>query len=367
MRKITSTRTASFGVDLSWRMAVCLGKLAGLPELEVGGVGRVDGRANGLEGVRSVMQGPVVGVGVELAEVTTGREGDKLGGAPPGGVTGRGPGGGGGVDIHVGREGIVHEVRAAAATKVPAENEGFNAGVAAAFGLDDSDPLKVLLHLRVHEAHVLAAEYLGQECAARLQDKRGDVERRQDQLRLYVLVYVVQSSDVRGAVRNDNVGLAAGEVVDDLLCSRHAGYVPLDLENTREWGHVLKIHRHDPRLPRIVAFWVETATQHLAPAPRRRAEVHSPLHTLENAKLVVDLHQLECRSCPPPFDFSFPIVNVAFVFALFPHLRSRSFSPFSPYFLPCVPVLSFQFTLLSLSLSFLDSFSLFLSLFGSTL
>lgn len=66
-----------------------------------------------------------------------------------------------------------------------------------------------------------------------------------EELRLDVFVEIVKSSDVRGSVAHDELSLTSTERVNDLIGSRFARNVTLDLNDARNGCHLLKVHSYD--------------------------------------------------------------------------------------------------------------------------
>jgi len=122
--------------------------------------------------------------------------------------------------------------------EVSAHDERLDARIARATRLGDDHVAKEYLELGNEQRRVLAAEYLPNERAARLEQVSGDVHGGQQQLRLHILVQVVESGDVRRAVKHDQVHqLAAVELGEYFFGGALLSDVALQLRDAGQRGH----------------------------------------------------------------------------------------------------------------------------------
>ena len=116
------------------------------------------------------------------------------------------------------KESIHRGDKAKGKVEVAADNERFNGRVSAAFGLRNGHFGEETSHLAVQETHISASEYLGEEGASGAEGVGGDVEGGEEELRLHVLVDVVETSHIRSAVTHHKIGEISLKVTDNQLC-----------------------------------------------------------------------------------------------------------------------------------------------------
>lgn len=80
-------------------------------------------------------------------------------------------------------------------------------------------PLRAVWCGAAEQRDARTSEYLGNKGAAGPKHVADDGHRRQQQLRLHVLVKVMKAGDVGGAVADDQVGVMAVKVGDNLFGS----------------------------------------------------------------------------------------------------------------------------------------------------
>mmetsp|Transcript_47062 Transcript_47062/g.94307 ORF Transcript_47062/g.94307 Transcript_47062/m.94307 type:complete len:225 (+) Transcript_47062:236-910(+) len=155
---------------------------------------RVDGRLDrgqGAGGLGLVIE-RVDGVGVVAAEVSAhDKRGDKAGVASGSvvrtvGMVEEGPG-------HVGHVAL-------GGAEAFADHKRLDAGVAGALWFCARDEGEEDLELRVEERHILAAENLSNKAPAWSEEDGGNIQSREQKLRLNVFVDVVQACHVWGAI-----------------------------------------------------------------------------------------------------------------------------------------------------------------------
>lgn len=116
-----------------------------------------------------------------------------------------------------------------------------------AFRFDTRHFLEKQTQLSKEQSDVAATENLGDKRAARREHVRGDVERRQQQLRLHKLVDVVHAGHVGCTVAHHQLGFASVKMSDDLRRCRLFGNVAHNLHHAFQRRHRLQIDRHDFR------------------------------------------------------------------------------------------------------------------------
>jgi len=205
--------------------------------------------------------------------------------------------------------------------EVSAHDKRLDAGIARATRLGDDHVAEEYLELGNEQGGVLAAKYLPNERAARLEQVSGDVHGGQQQLCLHILVQIVEPSDVRRAVEHDQVHqLAVVELGEYLFGGTLLGDVALQLHDAGERGHRLQVDCDDLHVVFTTAVRVQRLAQHLAPASGGRAQVHHSANAVQHFELSVDLDQFERASCPPALFLGQPVVYVTLVLRRLAHL-----------------------------------------------
>ena len=251
------------------------------------------------------------------------------------------------------------------------DHERFDAAVPRAAGLGDRHAVEQEAELAVQQSDVPAAKDFGDKTTALRQDVTRDVDGGQEELALDVLVDVVQSRHVGGAVAHDQFGPPAAEVPDDGLGGLEGGDVALEAVDAGEGRHGLEIDRDDlhlllllflavidtiallfgwlllllviPANVVIVIVMDQPVGQHLRPRARRRAQVDGPpdapdasARTItigrrrrlalgaEDVELLVELEELEGRPGPVSGLLGPPVEHVALVAGEASHVFLRS-------------------------------------------
>lgn len=154
------------------------------------------------------------------------------------------------------------------------------------FRLADHDFLERAAHVLEEGFRAFALEYLDRVVAAGLEHLAHHVEGEFDQVHRRGLVGDGDAADVGGDVGDDQVGLAAFELGENLLEHAVFGEVALD-----EVDVVQRVHRQDVAGddPAVVA---DDLARHLRPAAGRRAQVHDQHAGADQLVLLVQLEQL---------------------------------------------------------------------------
>lgn len=216
-----------------------------------------------------------------------------------------------------------HRLEAFRWVEVLADNERLNAAITRALRLNNRDLWEVHLHLRVQLTNILTSEHLCHKRRPTPHDVSGNVERGEQQHRLIVLIHVMHPCDVRRPIADDEVGeliitrifsheigvRVTLELRYDLAGSALLCNVTFDLNHPVDGRHVLEVNSYDARTLRP-----EAPAQHLAPAPRRCAQVDHALAAVDEVKLGVNLKKFECRTRTKTFFFGFPVVYITLVF-----------------------------------------------------
>ena len=225
-------------------------------------------------------------------------------------------------------------------------------GVTGALGLAARDVLEKESHLGEKQVNVTAPKDLGHKRASRAQDVAGDVEGRQQQLRLHILVNVVHARDVGGTIAHHQIRRLASEKRNDFMSRAGAGDVALQLVHAGNRRHFLQVDGHNAGVGQRRGIGreggcdtrrvgghcargvsragrkgrdVQDAGQDLRPRARGGAQVHRPAHAAKDVAFLVDLQELEGRPRPKPQLLGLAVKNVALVFAEathgWPHLQ----------------------------------------------
>eukprot|EP01139_Manchomonas_bermudensis_P023658 Amastigsp_a841353_258.p2 type:complete len:159 gc:universal Amastigsp_a841353_258:389-865(+) len=157
---------------------------------------------------------------------------------------------------------------------------------------------------------------------------RDNVERGKHELRLQVLVNVVQPRHVGRPVREHHICKRALKVRQNLPHGRDLCDVTFELSDPVKRRHVLQIHSHDDRRCRPVRarsnrlrrkrhqrvrlvrrhggetlLEHQLARQNLRPRARRSAQIYDTRDPVQEIELLVELQKLESRPRPPSLKF----------------------------------------------------------------
>mmetsp|Transcript_26342 Transcript_26342/g.76808 ORF Transcript_26342/g.76808 Transcript_26342/m.76808 type:complete len:248 (+) Transcript_26342:131-874(+) len=148
------------------------------------------------------------------------------------------------------------------AREAPAHNKGLYRRVPTAFWLRDRDIRKEKTKLFVEKPHVPPSENFGDEAATASKHVRCDAQCSENELRLHKLVNVVETSDIRSSITDDNVRLEPPKMADDLQGSGRRRDIPPHLPHSWNRSHLLEVHGNDLLLPWrhfCSTSWVEFA------------------------------------------------------------------------------------------------------------
>ena len=241
-------------------------------------IGSRDWRGDRREG-GCVWRGLVGGVRVEPRQVSAGnvrhgeeergREGAEGVGVSERGVD-EGRGGGGGAE------------------EVAADDKGLEGGGARGAGLDTGHVGEEKTQLREEKRNLAAAKHLCHERAAGGEQETGDGEGGQHQLGLHVLVHVVETRHVGGAVADDELGGSA-ETGEHGLGSGGAGNVALQHVHAGERSHLLEIDGDERGAGK-------TLGQQLRPGAGSGAEIDTARNAGKDAEFLLNVKKLVGRA-----------------------------------------------------------------------
>ena len=148
----------------------------------------------------------------------------------------------------------------------------------------------------------------------------GNVRRRQQQLRLYILVHVVQPRNIWCPIADNNLRSLSSELLYYSGRRLQGRYVTLQDRHPFYGSHRLQIDGNDLRVanppPRVNG---QPLREHLAPAPRRCAQVYGTRARAQEVELRVQLEELEGGAGAVSELLSAAVENVALVFAKLAH------------------------------------------------
>lgn len=133
--------------------------------------------------------------------------------------------------------------------------------------------------LRVQQGHIPTTEDLRDEGSLLIEHAGRNTERRQQKLALHVHVHVMETRHVWRSIANNQLRLAAIEVVNNLVRSGFGGDVTLNLNNALNGSHFLQINGNNLGFfisVNLVTF--QLPAQHLAPATWSGAEIDRPVN-----------------------------------------------------------------------------------------
>ena len=96
---------------------------------------------------------------------------------------------------------------------------------------------------------------------------------------------------------------------------------------SRDWLDLLKVYPKDRANPLALLFpkRIDPLNRNLTPSPRRTAQIHDPRTGHEKTKLVIKLHDLECR--PPAIAFGLRTFDIRVVQLSLKPPRGRKLAP----------------------------------------
>ena len=166
-------------------------------------------------------------------------------------------------------------------------------------------------------AEVAHLEKLGTEGAAFAQQLRCDSQGCLEELRLQVLINLMETRDIRCSIADNEIGLPS---VEDLVYRSHGLFccdVALQDRYPFYRGHLLQVNGDNldvaglRGLPTRFIRLVELAGQNLRPTARCRTQVNRTVHAREYIELFIYLQKLIGGARTEALCFGFPIVWVA--------------------------------------------------------
>lgn len=142
---------------------------------------------------------------------------------------------------------------------------------------------------------ILHSEEFRTESASLIKHFSGDGEGSLQQLRLQVLINLVESSDIWGAITDDEVCLASLECLEYIVNCFLCCDVALEYIDAVNCGHLLQINTHNTIIfghlwtLAFLVVLVQTIRQNLTPGTRSSAQVDCSLDSAEYVEFFVYL------------------------------------------------------------------------------
>lgn len=150
-----------------------------------------------------------------------------------------------------------------------------------------------VLELRIKEFCIAALEDLSDEVARLLKSFKTDVQGSDEQLRLDILIDVVEPSDVGSTVTDHQVCQLLLELLQDLQDRLPACNVSHQLHYVFYGCHFLQVNGDNASAGTVEeTLCGEASLADLAPAARRRAQINDAFSPYEHLVELVDLDEL---------------------------------------------------------------------------
>ena len=137
---------------------------------------------------------------------------------------------------------------------------------------------------RLRERVAPAPENFGDESTALAEKERGDVDGGENELRLNVLVHVVQTCDIRSTIAHYQICLDVVKVAKNLTHCFLRRDVPLNGDDSVKGGDFLQVDRYNLRGAVLLP---QPAGKNLAPAAGRSAQINRACHSCKQTKLFI--------------------------------------------------------------------------------